>query len=143
MERIFQQHWIEYPKDIREHLAKVFNLQRTGISEIRDNTVVSDGYTNDDLRGITQQKMIDYVGSDGDFNHLWKVSISKAKFELHPPLFEIKSNVSIAEVPIQIPERIIDSPNAIKPFCSQCDSKGVKHKKICPTLISNQNIINE
>jgi hypothetical protein len=28
-----------------------------------------------------------------------------------------------------------ETPPIVKPFCEHCDSKGVRHKKDCPTLI--------
>lgn len=121
MEKIYQQHWIELPKDIREHLAKVLGIPMSGIREIRDNTVISDGHTNEDLRVITAEKMADYVGSDGDFNHLWTVTVSKAKYELNPPIHVGGGFPAALEKEVEA-----------KKFCDSCDSKGVRHKKECP-----------
>lgn len=84
-ERIYTKNWLDVPKDIREHLKKVFNIQRSGITEVRDNMIVSDGTTDDDLSVINKESMERYVGSSGEFYHLWKTTISKAKYELYPP----------------------------------------------------------
>lgn len=90
IKRIYNQHWLELPKEIRDHLVKKLGLVRTGITEVRDQTVLSDGHTNDDLAVITSEKLSEYVGSPMtdkvDFPHLWSVAVSKANFELHPPI---------------------------------------------------------
>lgn len=78
------------PREIREHLAMQFSVPRTGVTEIRDDQVVSDGRNLEDLSSITAAKMADYVGSEESFGRLWELSIAKAKFELHPPTVEIR-----------------------------------------------------
>lgn len=156
MERVYQQNWIELPKDIREHLQKVFGIIRTGISEVRDNTLISDGITNEDLGVITSVKMAEYVGSMDTFSRLWDISISKAKYELNPPIeinLDNMKEVSNEEFDtiqklnnIATPEQIQEFTDMIKPvstpivndlgvsidvFCNDCTSKGVSHKKEC------------
>lgn len=131
MEKIYTQIWLEQPRDIREHLVKIFNIPQTGIREIRDASVISDGYTNADLSVITMEVMEKYVGPCTDFNHAWKVSVSKAKFELHPPLFEIKPTGIVED--IETPTKIETTNTTLSPkFCNKCDSKGGRHLKACP-----------
>lgn len=138
-DRILVPHWVSLEKEVRQHLAKVFNLTATGIAEIRDQTVISDGYSNADLDKITAAKMAEYVGSNESFPRLWEITLAKVKYELHPPvdLEEIKEPEVI--IPIQIPERTLNSPNPIEvnsdKFCQTCDSKGVRHKKECPKYV--------
>lgn len=52
--------WMLLPKEQRLKLMEVFDIKRTGPSEIYDNQVVSDGCTADDLSGITLEKMNEF-----------------------------------------------------------------------------------
>lgn len=78
--------WLELPRDVRDHLMKVFGVVKTGVAEVRDQTVISDGVTNDDLSVISFEKMTEYVGPAEDFHKLWQITVSKANYELHPPI---------------------------------------------------------
>lgn len=84
--KIVPQFWMLVPKDIRVQIAKAFSLPRTGVSEIRDQEVISDGHSLDDLAHITWEKMEAYVGSKEPFHRLWELTIAKAKYELAPPI---------------------------------------------------------
>ncbi len=85
-DRIVPQQWMLQPRDIRLHLAKVFDIPRTGISEIRDQDVISDGHTIENLSAITLEKMCAYVGSEETFGRAWELTCAKAHSELHPPV---------------------------------------------------------
>lgn len=75
--------WMFLPKEQRDHLARVFDLRRNGVAEIRDQEVVSDGYSNTDLEGITKEKMEEYVGSEAEsFHRAWEITLSKCRGEL-------------------------------------------------------------
>ncbi len=89
LEHIYTQHWITLDKETREHLTKVFNIPTSGIAEIRDQTLISDGKTNTDLQAITSEAMEAYVGSKEPFARLWELTLMKSKYELHPPTIEI------------------------------------------------------
>lgn len=137
MDKLYTQHWIELPKDIRAHLKKVFSISSTGLTEVRDQTLISDGTTNEDLaRAFTKESMTRYVGSDGTFPHLWTCTVSKANFEINPPM-AIRDNPQVPEldlstmvpVPADILKEIQEIP-VIK-WCDFCDSKGVRHSKTC------------
>lgn len=141
MDHIYQQHWIDLPKEIRNHLVKVFGLTANGIAEIRDQTIVSDGFTNKDLEGITTAKMAEYVGSNESFIRLWELTLAKCHYELHPPI-EIPGAMIGMHVPdseILSTDVVIDLTGSnlantdIQPkFCDNCDSKGGRHLKVCP-----------
>lgn len=92
-ERIYQQHWIDLPKDTRLKLAEVFGIERTGPTEVRDQTVISDGYSNSDLSAITLEKMNAYVGSDETFSRAWELTLAKVKFELNPPVVVVGKQI--------------------------------------------------
>lgn len=97
--------WMQLDKDIREHLVKIFSLERTGITEILDQQIIKDGYSVEDLKGITLEKMIAYIGSEETFPRAWELTCSKAKYELHPPI-----NITpMADEPVDVPEEIIET----------------------------------
>lgn len=130
MEKLFQQVWMHQPQDVRNHLQKVFNITRTGITEIRDQEVITDGYTNTDLETVTADKMSAYVGSptgELSFSRLWEIVLSKVKSELHPPIFEIQSSGIIVDIN---PSTTPSVPE--KRYCDTCVSTKGRHRKGCP-----------
>lgn len=78
--------WMLLDKSIKNHLVKVFDIKRTGITEIRDQVLVLDGYSNDDLKAITLEKMNEYIGSQETFPRAWELTCAKAKYEINPPI---------------------------------------------------------
>lgn len=89
MEHIYPQIWLSLPKETKEELIKVFGIQRTGVTEIVDQRVVSDGYTEKDLEVISLDKMNEYIGSHETFVRAWEITLAKIYSELHPPVGEI------------------------------------------------------
>lgn len=141
--------WLSLPRATRDHLIEVFGLERSGVTEIRDQDVVSDGYTIDDLRKISLEKMTEYIGSEETFSRAWEITLAKVHAELNPPVAEIRrvdgepTIVDIVEV-IEVPtgETVVEevkvqfTPEEVKPFCDQCASKGVRHLKYCPKYVA-------
>lgn len=104
MNNIPPQLWMQLEKKVREHLIGVFGLMRTGITEIVDDRVITDGYSNEDLKVITLAKMNEYIGSEEtDLLHAWAVTCSKAKYELNPPPIDISTPVSVETTEIKFP----------------------------------------
>ena len=157
MDKIYTNHWIELPTEVRSHLRKVFGLSKSGITEVRDQVLVSDGTTNDDLAvAFTKEKLCEYIGSDETFARAWEIAISKAKYEIDPPkmivgefgIKEMKELDAIIEAgpeamdnkPVVAPsitnnlpvEPVATVPVTPTAFCDSCDSLGVRHKKDCP-----------
>lgn len=151
MQQIYPAVWMALKKDVQFHLIKIFGIVRTGVSEIRDQTVVSDGFTVEDLMKISHEKMTEYIGSEETFMRSWEITLAKVHAELNPPVAIIQNMngeptaVDIVEstqvidsdsVPIamiQDKSSITFSPEPIKPaWCNSCDSKGVRHKLGCP-----------
>jgi hypothetical protein len=119
-DRVYSHNFITLSKEVRAHLVKVFGINRTGITEIRDNTVIADGHTNEDLMVITAPAMSAYTGSsvdDTSFARLWEITISKVNHELNPPTVE----VGFGEI----------VPTIIK-YCETCVSTKGRHRKGCP-----------
>ena len=110
MNQIFPQVWIALDKEVRDHLAKIFSIERTGVTEIVDQRVVSDGYTATDLLAITLEKMNEYIGSTESFARAWEVTLAKVHSELHPPLGVIES-VDGEMVVAPMPEPVEPAPS--------------------------------
>ena len=72
---------------VRSELVLEFGIKRTGITEIRDQTIISDGYSIEDLKAITLEKMNEYIGStEESFPRAWEITCSKAKSVVYPPI---------------------------------------------------------
>lgn len=125
-------------KKVRNHLAEVFHIVSSGVTEIRDQYVVSDGFTMDDLKGITLEKMCVYIGSQETFMRAWEITLMKVKSELNPPVGEIVSEngaMKIVDVkPSVFQEATLKVEVKVEPskFCQFCEAKGpIKHMKNC------------
>lgn len=128
-DKIVPQAFMLLPREIREHLAPIFGIGRSGITEIRDDQVISDGRTQEDLNAVTAGKMADYVGSEESFGRLWELSIAKAKHELHPPVGEIKALPKVessTEVEVFEPYK---GPDVIEESVTAKSTKNAKAKK--------------
>ena len=86
------------PKEIRDYLAQMWKIPRSGIAEIRDQEIISDGHTYEDLKVITHELMTEYIGSEESFLRAWEITVAKAHSELHPPIGEIRSAGEKVEV---------------------------------------------
>ena len=115
MQQIYPQNWIHLSKETRNRLAEVFGLERTGVTEIKDQEVISDGYTVHDLKEITLEKMCAFIGSEETFGRAWEIVLAKVHSELNPPIGIIKKD---------------------EPWCDSCESKGVRHLKECPKYVA-------
>lgn len=98
-EKITQQQWMLLPQNIRNRFIEIFKIERTGAAEVRDQTVISDGYSQTDLNIITKASLCEYIGSEEEtFLRAWEVAISKANYEINPPVGEISKTIEIRTV---------------------------------------------
>lgn len=58
--------WLMVKKETREQIARDLNLSKRGGCIVEDGRVLSDGYTHDDLSGITVEKLQEATGIMGD-----------------------------------------------------------------------------
>lgn len=84
-ERILPQQFMHISKEVRDYIALMWKIPQSGITEIRDQYVISDGHTYEDLAVITLEKMCEYIGSEESFARAWEITCKKAYSELHPP----------------------------------------------------------
>lgn len=104
-DKVVPQHWMLLPKDIRAHLAVVFNIRVSGVTEIRDQDVITDGRTINDLEALSLERMCDYIGSEETFARAFELTIAKAHAELHPPVGVIKGEVEAPVEPVEKPKK--------------------------------------
>lgn len=100
--------WMHLDRKIRMRLIEVFDIKKTGITEIRDQEIISDGYSVEDLKAITLEKMTEYIGSEETFPRAWEITCSKAKGEVYPPMNLPIEVIPMADEPVDVPEDIIE-----------------------------------
>lgn len=76
---------MQLERPVRLIIVKEFDVPRTGVTEVRDNEVLSDGYSAEDLKAITVAKMEAYVGGHESFPRLWELTCAKAQ-GIPPPI---------------------------------------------------------
>lgn len=108
-EKITPQLWMLLARETREHLAKQFKVPKSGVTEIRDQELISDGRTMIDLEVFTREAMCEYVESDETFGRAFELVIAKAHSELHPPIGVIKAKEVEITVSVDTgtPEKIV------------------------------------
>lgn len=99
---IFESLWMQNDRDTRNYLAEIFEVPMTGLREIRDNEVIRDGRSNEDLKVITLEKMNEYTGiQDDNIMSAWNNVIVKAhnRFNIVPMADEPKEfTVPVADI---------------------------------------------
>jgi hypothetical protein len=127
--RLPTQLWMMVPKHEREIIAEGLSLSRTGISEIRDQEIISDGYSNDDLANVTEAVMLDWVGGSDDknFNRLWELTVAKAHFIAHPPIGVITPKKEEEE--IIVIEEEVETPVITVPLLPRAGYESTPKKK--------------
>lgn len=85
-EKVTPQHWMLLDKETRDYLAKKFDIKVSGVTEVVDQRVVTDGRTMIDLEALSREAMCAFVGSDETFARAFELTIAKAYSELHPPV---------------------------------------------------------
>lgn len=134
--------WLELPLETRAKLAALFEMPEKGSVQTMygptGSVVISDGYSYDHLKLITLQKMNELLGTDSDnfyatFKNLVKhiddiISGEKIVIEMEKIIIDEVRLVGAVDFGEQ--ESPILQPGRTN-FCEFCDSKGVRHKKIC------------
>lgn len=113
--------WLKLPKEVRNKLAVLFNIKRTGSTVVNygpnGNTVESDGYKPTDIEAVTLEKMQELLHTnDTNFFGLFERVVNDLDALLAPP---IQFDEVLEEIVVK------------KSFCDSCDSKGGSHKKVC------------
>lgn len=142
---MFYSQWRKLPLSTRALLAKQFGFSKTGPTHVVDNRVEADGYKFEDVeRAITRATMEEYIGFPvNDLEVLWCYMVDKIEgrpyniqvtdeaitfqaMTTFPPVENV-----VETSPTVIPKEPHETEHLKPPFCTFCDSKGVRHKKIC------------
>lgn len=110
--RLLPAQFMHVSKEVRDYIAAMWKLDRSGVSEIRDQDVISDGHTYDDLGKITLELMCEYIGSEESFARAWELTCMRAYSELHPPVGIIDTTKEIREVADEVTEEPTPIKNA-------------------------------
>lgn len=105
---IVPQLWMMVPKKERDLIAKEFNLSKTGITEVVNEDVITDGYRAEDLAGITIEKMANFIGSEESYMRSWELTVMKAHSLLNPPEVFIGSPDELQEKLMNLKEVSMD-----------------------------------
>ncbi len=118
--------WRNISLSTRIKIAGVFGIPKVGPTHVRDNYVESDGYKIEDVERALNvdalQKYLETDETDMATLMVWLVDKAEGRYEARL----VQRIVIDEDAPLEIP--VADK----KPFCDQCDSKGVRHKKVCP-----------
>jgi len=123
---IYPAMWMALKKEIRNKLVEVFGINKTGVSEIRDQTILSDGYTGEDLKVISLEAMCKYIGSQETFLRAWETTLQKIDLELNPPVLTFQEKLDAIkkqEAESEQEQGSVDSRNATQEKSEQ--GKGV------------------
>src|SRR5260221_10529239 len=102
-------YWLGVRQETRAKIASFLGISKTGGSEVIGQTVVSDGYTADDLSVITLERLRHELGlteSDDNFYQLFD---------------ELVRRLELPPIELDLTARGTET----SPFCMHCDSKGV------------------
>lgn len=129
--------WLSLPLEIRTKLVTLFGIPRSGSTvvdyRVSGAVVTSDGYTAPDLQAISLRKMQHILDTDdANYYKLFEEVITHID-ALLGGTFE--APVSSQEPTPPPPEKRVYTPAeeaVLRRFCDSCDSKGGRHKKVCP-----------
>lgn len=133
--------WLDLPLETRAKLAILFEMPEKGSVQTmygpNGPRVLSDGYSHDHLKLVTLEKMNTMLGTDSDnFYATFKLLVKNLDEVIGGEVIVIEEKILFAITDEDMQEvgkgavEILEEINK-KPFCEFCDSKGVRHLKIC------------
>jgi len=87
-DRLTQYQWLPLPWAVKEKLASIFNINRTGFTHVADGRLVEDGYSNEDLAVVTKARIDAYLTEQGievkgnDINASYEVLVTSILDEI-------------------------------------------------------------
>lgn len=134
--------WLDLPLATRAKLASLFEFPEKGSVQTmygpNGPVVLSDGYSYEHLKLITLEKMNAMLGTtSNNFYATFKTLLLHLDDVIGGESVVIEEEVIIVEATPEefqeVFEGVVGSIGDGKPpFCESCDSKGVRHKKVCP-----------
>lgn len=117
--------WMRLSKDTRNTLRQLFGIPMSGSGWVKDNVQVQDGVTELDLQAITQERLMTYLGHDGNYDDLLKETIA----QVEGTLFISERFQGIQELPEEIKEDMGEKTQ--EPMkCEDCEFVGKNTKAI-------------
>lgn len=113
IDKLYPHMWMTLPAEIKKVLIEEFKIKKTGVSEIFNEQVKSDGYTLDDLKVINIESMMKYVDTNTfyAFPYLWEMVLRKVDFILNPVE---KGQVEEKKSPSSVTTAEVDPTSSIK-----------------------------
>lgn len=111
--------WVSLPPEIRLRLVKIFDIPRSAGTHVENGVVTTDGYTYQDLKGITVEKMNNFLGGpiELDYFTLLNAVIDKAKEPEQEP---------VEPTPQQKQEQLLEAwKQTIEELKLEAESKGL------------------
>ena len=135
--------WLELSKPTRAKLAQLFGFTPHGTPSVsigaQGAVIIADEYSLQDLSVITLEKMQQLLNSDStNFYELFNKIVENLDDLLNPKVAsvkEINGELIIKEVKVEESKITFTSeepPVQKQPFCTLCNSLGVRHKNGCP-----------
>lgn len=112
--------WILLESEVKEKLAKIFRVKRSGFTHVADGKLITDGYTSKDLSVINIDSMIDYLGLNHyanqlGFVELFEKTIAKAmNLEAPKPVAEEKNPILEVIEDLEREEEELPKPESLK-----------------------------
>ncbi len=96
--QISQHEWLRLKLETRKNIAAIFRIPRSGGTEVVGQTVVSDGYTYNDLALLTLDKIQEFLGmpKEKDFYKLLNILVER----LEQPVISIDAPIEAKAVEV-------------------------------------------
>lgn len=117
---------LELQKIVAQHRP----LNDTNENQIRDKVIENYYKTNPHGPQSPAEEKVLQDELDEELRKFHEKQQNKASEQVE--LLENKEKV-VEEAPL-----VVENTTGEAPFCTQCDSKGVRHKKVCPTNLNKQ-----
>lgn len=93
--------WVSLPLETRLKLVDIFDIPRSGNTEVEDNKIITDGYTHQDLAHITIEKMQGFLLDTvtDDYFGLFQRILDVINEEAVKPELSDKQEVEIIHTP--------------------------------------------
>ena len=122
---MYKQHWIGLPGEVRTALAGAFKMSRSERTEVFDNRIVSDGYSDEAIANISVKNMQDFlISKEETFSTLLTMTVDRL---LGREVAKVEESVAEPVVENIKPEPV-EEP-VVEKFAGVAQNKHKKNKK--------------
>ena len=76
--QITYKQWLSLPNNIRQKMVEIFEIPRSGDTEVLGSQLICDGYFEEDLQEITLKKLQEYLDNySEDYFYLLNLTLNK------------------------------------------------------------------